>query len=117
MQHLLGYIRNRRILRALAMSRRAPVSSPVHARYVTNDEQVSSVPACSGAGSYNVRKVSSGFEYFLLTFACRLGITLSRLGIDAEFDSLSNGVTFMGSRRTKKGGFGRNTRFFDRFSV
>ena len=40
----------------------------------------------------------------MLTFACRLGALLLRLEADAEFDSLSNGITFMGGHRTKSGG-------------
>jgi hypothetical protein len=46
--------------------------------------------------SINVRKVSSGFEYFLLIFALRLRLTLKMVGLDAELNSLSNGGTFKG---------------------
>ena len=70
-----------------------------------------------GGFGRNTRFFDRFSEYFLLTFACRLGITLSRLGIDAEFDSLSNGVSFIGGRRTKKGGFGRNTEFEASYSL
>jgi hypothetical protein len=38
-----------------------------------------------------VRKVSSGFEYFLLIFALRLGLILKVVGLDAGLNSLSNG--------------------------
>jgi hypothetical protein len=33
----------------------------------------------------HVRKVSSGFDYFLLTFACGLGALSSSFGADAEY--------------------------------
>jgi len=50
----------------------------------------------------DVRKVSSGFEYFLLTFALRLGLTLKVVGLDAELNSLSNsGIVNEGGRAEK----------------
>jgi hypothetical protein len=41
-----------------------------------------------------VRKVSSGFEYFLLICALRLGLTLKGVGLDAELNSLPSGGIF-----------------------
>jgi hypothetical protein len=54
----------------------------------------------------HVRKVSSGFEYFLLIFALRLGLTLKVVELDAELNSLSNGSIFNRSHRAIKGGEG-----------
>ena len=39
----------------------------------------------------DVRKVSSGFEYFLLIFIMVLGLVLKVVGLDAELNSESNG--------------------------
>ncbi len=50
----------------------------------------------------DVRKVSSGFEYFLLIFALRLGLTLKVVGLDAELNSLSNSGIFNEGHRAKK---------------
>ncbi len=41
--------------------------------------------------NYDVKKVSSGFEYLLLIFSLRLGLILKVVGMDAELNSLSNG--------------------------
>jgi hypothetical protein len=51
----------------------------------------------------HVRKVSSGFEYFLLIFALRLGLAPKVVGLDTELNSLSNGSIFNGGHRAKKG--------------
>jgi hypothetical protein len=40
-----------------------------------------------------VRKVCSGFEYFLLVLDSASVMTLRVVGMDVEFDSLSNGTT------------------------
>ena len=39
----------------------------------------------------DVRKVSSGFEYFLLIFIMVLGLVLKVVGLDEELNSESNG--------------------------
>jgi len=52
---------------------------------------------------FNVRKVSSGFEYFLLIFAIRLGQSLKVFGLDAGLNSASNDDIFEGGHRAKKG--------------
>ena len=44
---------------------------------------------------------SNGFEFLPLIFA-------SGLGLDAEFNSASNGDIFKGAHRTKNGGLPRN---------
>ncbi len=59
----------------------------------------------------NVRKVSSGFEYFLLIFAIQLGQSLKVLGLDAEFNSASNGDIFEGGHWAKNGVLTPNTVF------
>jgi hypothetical protein len=41
--------------------------------------------------NHDVKKVSSGFEYFLLIFSLRLGLILKVVEMDAELNSLSNG--------------------------
>jgi hypothetical protein len=51
--------------------------------------------------SYNVRKVTSRYEYFLLIFALRLGMTQNEVGIDTELKSLSNGDIFKAGHRAK----------------
>jgi hypothetical protein len=53
---------------------------------------------------FHIRKVSSGFEYFLPIFAIRLGQSLKVFGLDAEFNSASNGDIFEGDYRAKKRG-------------
>ncbi len=53
----------------------------------------------------DVRKVTNRFEYFLLIFTLRLGMTLKVVGIDVELNSLSNGDIFKGGHRAKKLGF------------
>src|SRR5438132_607956 len=58
-----------------------------------------------------VRKVSSGFEYFLLIFVLRLGMTLKVVGIDAELNSLSNGDIFNWGHRAKNRVLIPNTEF------
>jgi hypothetical protein len=50
-----------------------------------------------------VRKVSSGFKYFLLIFAIQLGQSLKVFGLDAELNSASNADIFEGVIRQKKG--------------
>jgi hypothetical protein len=50
-----------------------------------------------------VRKVSSGFEYFLLIFALRLVMALKVVGLDTELNSATNGDIFEGDHRAKKG--------------
>ena len=59
----------------------------------------------------NVRKVSSGFEYSLLTFAHIPVLILKSLEQYAELNSLSNGGIFRVGHRTKPKGLVRNTRF------
>ena len=39
----------------------------------------------------NVRKISSGFEYFLLIFVIVFGLVLKVVGLDVELNSESNG--------------------------
>jgi len=55
--------------------------------------------------SHYVRKVSSGFKYFLLIFVIRLGQSLKEIGLDAELHSTSNGNTFEGVHRVKNRAF------------
>ena len=55
----------------------------------------------------DVSKVSSGFDYSLLTFACRSGIAFFLVGMDAESSSASNGITFSGGHRPKMGVWAR----------
>ncbi len=69
----------------------------------------------SNVGPYHVRKVSSGFEYFLLIFALRLGLILKVVGVDAELNSLSNSRIFKGDHRAKNRVLTPNTRFFTLF--
>jgi hypothetical protein len=47
-------------------------------------------------------KVSSGFEYFFLIFALRLGSILKMVELDAELNSLSNYGIFKRDHRAKK---------------
>jgi hypothetical protein len=54
-----------------------------------------------------VNKVSSGFEYSLLTFAPTLGLAFYMLGSDAELNSASNGDMFEGEGHRPKIGIWR----------
>jgi len=45
---------------------------------------------------FNLRKVTSRFEYFLLIFALRLELILKVVGLDAELNSVSNAAIFKG---------------------
>ncbi len=49
----------------------------------------------------SVKKISIGFEYFLLIFALRLGLTVKVVGLDAKLNFLLNGDIFKGGYRTK----------------
>ena len=62
----------------------------------------------------HVSKVSSGFDYSLLTFACRSGIAFFLVGMDAESNPASNGITFIGGHRPKMGGLGPNTQISEK---
>ena len=64
----------------------------------------------------DVSKVSSGFAYFLLTFAPESVLALYWVVLGAEFDSLSNGALFDPCCPAQKGGFAPNTGSKARFS-
>ncbi len=49
----------------------------------------------------SVKKISSGFQYFLLIFALRRGLTLKLVALNTELNSLSNGDVFKGCHWTK----------------
>ena len=58
----------------------------------------------------NVSKVSARFEFFLSGFAYEPVLILILAMLDAEFYSLSIGITFKGGHQEKTGDFGQNTR-------
>ena len=60
----------------------------------------------------NVRKVSSGFEYFLLIFAGETVLAVYLVVLDAEFDLASSDDIFEGGHRRKSRVLRRKTTIF-----
>jgi len=63
----------------------------------------------------DVSEVGTVFEFFLSRFTQRLVLTLEMVVLDAEFNSLSNGMTFNNDHRPKMGSYDEKLGFSSSF--
>jgi hypothetical protein len=63
----------------------------------------------------HVSEVGTVFEFFLSRFTQRLVLTLEMVVLDAEFNSLSNGMTFYNDHRPKMGSYDEKLGFSSSF--